>query len=177
MHIRKISHLVFIFCCCLVGWSGLSFAEGDRDNDNRNPKGCLDTGYRFELHTLHLLPAESGPQQSMYFMFNQSSQAVNVYQMRESDGRTLYMNHSIASQKWAVFSTGEKDLKFICSVDSPKMPFGRVVDCGESLRICEYVNVKYGMNNRGNFWLANSYSRNAAIMAVIHYGIIPDWGV
>ena len=145
----------------------------DKDNDNRNPLGCRDVGYQFELKTLHLLPQEAGVQQSMYFIFNQLTEPVNLYQMREADGRTLYLNHSINQKQWGVFSTGEKELKFICTVNDRNFHFGRVVDCAESIRVCEFTNVKYGMNNRGNFWLVNSYSRNAAILAVLHYGIIP----
>ena len=152
-------------------------ATGEKDNDNRNPIGCLDVGYQFELKTLHLLPQEAGVQQSMYFIFNQLDESVNLYQMRDADGRTLYLNHTINQPQWGVFSTGEKELKFICTVKDPNFRFGRVVDCTESLRVCEFTNVKYGMNNRGNYWLVNSYSRNAAINAVIHYGIIPDYRI
>ena len=164
-----VSVVISIICNPAIVW-----AEGvDKDNDNRNPLGCRDVGYQFELKTLHLLPQEAGVQQSMYFIFNQLNESVNLYQMREADGRTLYLNHSINQKQWGVFSTGEKELKFICTVNDPKFHFGRVVDCAESIRVCEFTNVKYGMNNRGNFWLVNSYSRNAAILAVLHYGIIP----
>ena len=152
-----------------LGWA----ASVEKDNDNRNPVGCRDVGYQFELETLHLLPQEAGPQQSMYFIFNKLNQSVNLYQMRDTDGRTLYLNHSINQHQWGVFSTGEKELKFICTVNDPKFHFGRIVDCAESLRVCEFTHVIYGMNNRGNYWLVNSYGRNAAVNAVIHYGIIP----
>ena len=155
-----------------LGWTA-EISE-KKDNDNRNPNGCLDVGYKFELQTLHLLPPEQGAQQSLYLVFNQLDVPLNLYQMRDSDGnRNLYLNHTINLHQWGVFSTGEKELKFICTVNDPKLRFGRVVNCADSVRICEYTNVIYGMNNRGNYWLVNSYTRNAAVREVVHYGIIP----
>lgn len=149
-------------------------AREERDNDNRNPTGCHDVGYRYELKTLHLLTQEAGAQQSMYFLFNRLNEPLNLYQMHDAGGtRNLYLNHRINQQQWGVFSTGETDLKFICTVSDPKYRFGRVVDCADSVKVCEYTRVIYGLNNRGNYWLVNSYSRNAAVRAVVHYGIIP----
>src|SRR3990167_3692314 len=119
--IRKILLLmVLIVVSVVAGWA----SGEDKDNDNRNPIGCRDVGYQFELKTLHLSPQEAGPQQSMYFIFNQRNESVNLYQMRDIDGRTLYLNHSINPHKWGVFSTGEKEIKFICTVNDPKFHFG-----------------------------------------------------
>ena len=162
----------------LLGVTPLNFAAVDKaekeDKDNRNPVGCRDVGYQFDLKTLQLLPREAGVNQSMYFIFNKRDKAVNLYQMRDDDSsRSLYLNHVITARQWGVFSTTEKEVKYICTVADSASRYGKVVDCADSLRVCEYANVKYGLNNRGNFWLVNSTSRNAAVRDVVRYGIIP----
>lgn len=144
------------------------------DKDQRNPLGCRDMGYQYELKALHLLPKVAGDIQSLYFIFNNLNQQVNLYQMRSDESsRSLYLNHAIRSKQWAVFSTSESEVKFICTVPDPKQRYGKVVDCGESVRVCEYINVKYGLNNRGNFWVVSSNTRDAAVKDVLRYGIIP----
>ncbi|MFA5960639.1 MAG: endopeptidase IV [Tatlockia sp.] len=150
-----------------------SKATVEKDN-GKPPIGCRNTGYDFVLQTLHLSPGGNGLNQSMYFLYNQSNQAITLYQMRSEDSaRSLYLNHVIGAHEWGIFSTGEKQVKYICTVPNRNMTYGQVVDCAQSLTVCEYVNVKYGLNNRGNFWLANSSTRNGAVNAVVHYGIIP----
>lgn len=145
-----------------------------KDDSDKSPLGCKDLGYRFELKTLRLLPGEVGEQQSLYFIFNLRSQRVNLYQMLKNDStRSMYLNNAIDSRQWAVLSTSEKKLQYICTVDDPKQSYGKIVDCSESLKICEYARVKYGMNNGGNYWLVKSSARGAAVDSVLHYGIIP----
>ena len=41
------------------------------------------------------------------------------------------------------------------------------------LKVCEYVRVKYGMNNSSNPWLVRSNASSGAIREVVQYGIIP----
>ena len=162
-----------LFCLCMQAYS----AAINSDNDNRNPLGCRDVGYNFELNTLLLTPGESGSRQSLYFIFNKLTEPINLYQMRADEGmRTLYLNHSIQQQQWAVLATSEKTLRFLCTINlsaAKVSHYGRIVNCSDSIKICEYNNVIFGLNNRGNYWLNNSYSRNGAVNAVVHYGVIP----
>lgn len=165
-----------LFLLCTV--YGISSATGDNDmdsdKDTHNPLGCRDMGYRFELKTLQLTAAQIGDRQSLYFILNKLNQPVNFYQMRDTQGsRDLYLNHVLHPQQWGVLSMGEKNLHYICTVNDAAYRYGRIVDCGESLQVCEYNNVVYGMNNRGNYWLVNSNSKNAALREVVRYGMIP----
>jgi hypothetical protein len=145
----------------------------EKDN-NKNPLGCRNVGYQFDMKTVHLLPTEFGHKQSMYFLFNKLGQKVTLYQMRDEDSsRSMYLNHVINAGQWAVLSTSEPKVKYICTVPDNKLPHGQIVDCGESLKVCEYTNVKFGMNNRGNYWLVNSNTRGGALQEVLRYGIIP----
>ncbi|CEK09913.1 hypothetical protein [Legionella hackeliae] len=161
------------FLCTGAG-NVLAAKEAKEVEDNRNPLGCYDTGYQFDLKTLHLFPGKAGEIQSMYFLFNSLNQKVNLYQMRdEESSRTMYMNHTIQPGQWAVLSTSEKKVKFICAVPDGKEEYGKIVDCADSVRVCEYTNVRYGLNNRGNYWIVNSNTRSGALREVVHYGIIP----
>ena len=145
-----------------------------RSDDNKPPLGCRDLGYRFELKTLHLLPDDAGERNSMYFLYNKSDRAINLYQMRqEESAHSAFLNHAIRSYEWAVFATSEKDIKFICATPVRGSRYGDIVDCSKYLKVCEYNNVKFGLNNRGNYWLVNSRSRNSAVREVVRYGIIP----
>lgn len=147
-------------------------------DDNRNPTGCLDTGYKFDMHTMKLLTKSSGASQSLYFIFNKSPQVVNLFQMRkEESSRSMFLNHAIGGNQWAVLATSETPMDYICTTPKAGTPYGNIIDCSRNLRICEYVNVKFGLNNKGNFWLVNSSSRNSAVMGVVRYGIIPDYKV
>jgi len=142
--------------------------------DNRNPIGCMDNGYEFDLDTLRLVSNAVGAKQALYFLHNTSTTNITLYQMRgEESSRSMYLNHVINAGQWAVLSTSEKKMKYICAIPSAKSPYGKIVDCSQSLRVCEYNNVRYGLNNQGNYWLVNSNSRNGAVNAVVHYGIIP----
>jgi hypothetical protein len=144
------------------------------EKEDKYPLGCKDIGYQFELKTLTLLPEQAGERQSLYFVFNALPTNINLYQMRKGDStRTLYLNHVIHARQWAVLSTSEKELKYICTVDQEKLTYGKVVDCAQSIKVCEYARVKYGMNNQGNYWLVNSNTNGGAVREVLHYGIIP----
>lgn len=161
-----------VFVSLLLIASGhLAAAEKE---DNRNPAGCRDVGYSFELKTLHLMPTEAGATQSMYFFYNKLNQKVTLFQMRSEDSsRSMYLNHAINAGQWSVLSTSETKMKYICTIADNKSPYGTIVDCADSLQVCEYTNVKYGLNNRGNYWLVNSNTRGGALREVVRYGIIP----
>lgn len=126
------------------------------------------------MRTLKLLPAQAGEKQSLYFIFNSLSQNINLYQIRKDDStRRTHLNHVIRAQQWAVLSTDETELKYICTVDHAKLSYGKIINCAESLKVSEYVRVKYGMNNAGNHWLVNSNTSRGTIREVVQYGIIP----
>ncbi len=157
-----------------VLFSVMNIGYAAEKRDDKSPLGCRDVGYKFELKTLDLLPEEAGERQSLYFIFNALPQSVNLYQMLKDDStRSMYLNHVIRARQWAVLSTSEKELKYICTVDDAKLSYGKIVDCAESLKVCEYARVKYGMNNKGNYWLVNSNTSGGAVNEVLHYGIIP----
>jgi hypothetical protein len=160
--------------CLAIGHASAAVEEDLEMEDNKPPIGCHNKGYQFDLTTLQLLPGNHSDNQSMYFLFNDLNQPVNLFQMRnEESSRSVYLNHGIGAHEWAVLSTNEKQIKFICTVYSKKYHYGQIIDCSRSLRVCEYSNVRYGLNNRGNYWLLNSSTRNSAVSAVVNYGIIP----
>ena len=140
----------------------------------KSPLGCKDVGYTFKLKVLELLPAEAGEKQSLYFIYNALQQPISLYQMlKDESTRSMHLNHVIHGQQWAVLSTSEEKLKYICTVPDPKLTYGKIIDCAESLKVCEYARVKYGLNNKGNYWLVGSNTSGGAVNEVLHYGIIP----
>lgn len=158
--------------CLSTCFSAMSFAVKP-DPEIRNPLGCKNVGYQFHLNVLNILPASVGDDQSLYFIYNRTKEAVNLYQMRQSESsQSVYLNHTIPAGRWAVLSSSE-NMKYICTVNDRKYMNGRIIDCGNVLKVCEYARVKYGMNNRGNYWLANGNTRDGAVREVIYYGIIP----
>ena len=170
----SLSHAILLIGLCVATFSGFAAVKEKINEEERLPLGCRDVGYQYELKTLNLLPKAAGEQQSLYFIYNRLPQSVNLYQMLKDDStRSMYLNHVIKSRQWAVLSTSEKELKYICTVDDAKKSYGKIIDCADTLKVCEYARVKYGMNNKGNYWLVNSNTRGGAVNEVIHYGIIP----
>ena len=165
---NKLSVIMFV---CLAAASAGYAAE---KADDKSPLGCRDVGYKFDLKVLKLYPEEAGARQSLYFIFNNLPKDISLYQMLKKDStRSMYLNHIIHARQWAVLSTSEKELKYICTVDDAKSSYGKIVDCAESVKVCEYARVKYGMNNEGNYWLVSSNTSGGAVNEVLHYGIIP----
>lgn len=173
----KTSHRNLVLPCLVAsvlifGVQAASFA-GKKTPEIRSPLGCLDVGYKFDLNVLQILPRSTGDDQSLYFMFNKTGKSINLYQMRQSESsQSVYLNHVVRPHRWAVLSSSER-MNYICTVDDRKTSHGKIVDCAETLKVCEYARVKYGMNNRGNYWLVHSNSRNGAVRQVVYYGIIP----
>jgi hypothetical protein len=145
--------------------------EGDV---SKNPLGCRDVGYKFKLSVMSLLPEAEGEKQSLYFIYNRTNKAVSLYQMlQDNSTRSMYLNHVVRPQQWAVLATTEKELKYICTVEDPSSRYGKIVNCSDTLKVCEYARVKFGLNNKGNYWVVNSNTRGGAVGDVIRYGIIP----
>ncbi|STY30304.1 enhanced entry protein EnhB [Legionella wadsworthii] len=140
----------------------------------RFPIGCRAVGYKESLKVLTLFPGKEGALQSLYFFFNKTSQTVSLYQMRDEDSEyTTRYNHTIGGRQWAALATGEPLVKFICTLGDGKTSYGKIIDCADTIKVCEYVNVRFGLNNKGNFWIVDGTTRNGAVNEVVHYGIIP----
>ena len=151
-----------------------SYAVDKESKETRNPLGCRNLGYKYEWNTLHLLPKKAGDVQSLFFVFNKSNRPVRLYQMLPDDGaRITSLDHAISARQWAVLATDEPELRYICTVEDARSSYGRIVNCADSLKVCEYVRVKFGLNNRGNYWLVGSNTRGGAVGQVVRYGIIP----
>ena len=149
-------------------------AKEIKEKEDKSPLGCRDVGYRFTLKTLDILPQEVGEQLSLYFMFNETSSPIHLYQMRNKDDTdAMSLNHVIPPHTWAALSVDAKLVKYACVTDDKKTSFGKIVDCAESLKVCEFAHVKYGMNNRGNFWMVNGNTKGGAVREVLNYGVIP----
>jgi hypothetical protein len=142
--------------------------------ENRFPIGCQPVGFAQDLKVVSLFPGKEGALQSMYFFYNKRPETISLYQMRDKDSEysTRY-NHSIRANSWAVLAVGEPHVKFLCSQGDGKKEYGKILDCAETIKVCEYVHVKFGLNNKGNYWIVDSNSRNGAVNEVVHYGIIP----
>ncbi|GGI85989.1 endopeptidase IV [Legionella impletisoli] len=169
------SLLTWVGIGIMLTLTGIATAKEDEKEERRNPLGCVDVGYAFELKTLNLFPQEAGERNSLYFILNKSNRPINLYQMRQGDSSySMYLNHEISPNRWAVLSTCEKEIKYVCTIEDKKSKYGKVVDCAENLQVCEFARVRFGLNNRGNHWIVNSNTRGGAVREVVHYGIIPQ---
>ncbi len=149
-------------------------SEDDVEDLGKRPLGCKDVGYRFTLNTLSLLPQVNGDKQSLYFIYNKLKEPVHLYQMRqEESAHSLFLNHTILAEQWGALATSEPELKYICTVENVKSTYGNIVNCNEAVAVCEYARVKFGLNNKGNYWIVNSNTRDATVRDVTRYGIIP----
>ncbi|KGP62251.1 endopeptidase IV [Legionella norrlandica] len=148
--------------------------KAEKKDDAKFPLGCTPVGYQQDLKVLTLFPGKEGALQSMYFIYNKLPETISLYQMHDKESLYSYwLNHSVRGNSWAVLATGERKVKFICTLGDGKTSYGKIVDCAEAVKVCEYVNVKFGLNNKGNFWIVDSNTRNGAVSQVVHYGIIP----
>ncbi|WP_367607314.1 endopeptidase IV [Legionella sp. W05-934-2] len=151
-----------------------TIAKAEKKDDNTNPLGCRDVGYEFDMRLLHLKPGAVGERNSMYFIHNKLGQKLTLYQLRKDESaRSMFLNHLIYPNQWAVLSINEVSMKFACSVKNAGKKYGELVDCADAITVCEFNNVKFGLNNRGNYWIVGSSSRNGALRSVVYYGIIP----
>ena len=143
-------------------------------DESKSPLGCRDQGYQYKINVLQIEPEAQGDRQSLYFLYNRMNKPVNLYQMLgDNSVRSMPLNHVINGGQWSVLSTSQKQMKYICTVDDTASKHGKVVSCADAIKVCEYARVKYGLNNRGNYWFSSSTNRNRAVADVLHYGIIP----
>jgi hypothetical protein len=141
--------------------------------EDKNPLGCRDSGYQFTLRTLDLIPHNQEGMPSLFFIYNRTTQPIQLSQMLSlEDSSRTSINHTIPPRQWAVLAMDRKNVKYACSVPNKKSIYGQVTDCAQSLKICNFARVKYGLNNRGNFWMVSGTSKNAALREVTYYGVI-----
>ncbi|MCX7115318.1 MAG: endopeptidase IV [Gammaproteobacteria bacterium] len=145
-----------------------------KENEDNFPTECKTAGYHFKMKTVELAPDQSTQKQAMYFFHNTGSEDLQLYQMRGKDSsRSLYLNHTIHPNQWAVLATSEKVTRYICTHPAPKLTQGKIVDCADSVKICQFTHVRFGMNNKGNYWIVDNTDKNSALRGIVHYGIIP----
>lgn len=171
----------------LSGWMHLGFAsmsaevlEGTYKDPAKYPLGCKNVGYRYQLNSLQMSPKidqdglELGDGQTLYFVYNRLAQPITLNQMmKDRSTRSVYLNQTIQANQWAVLATNQKEMSYICSTNPLKYGYGKVVSCADSIKVCEYTRVKFGLNNKGNYWLVSSANRGTAVGNVVRYGIIP----
>jgi len=175
----RVQHLVII-SCLVWGVQQAVNAVPKEPEEQRNPLGCRDMGYQYDLKVLKLFsgmaPEADADRQSLFFMYNRSAKPVHLYQMLDNQSsHSVFLNHTVPQKQWSALATGQKEMKYICTVDDPKSSsqYGKIIDCGDSIKVCEYARVKFGMNNRGNYWIVDGNTRNGAVNQVTWYGIIP----
>jgi hypothetical protein len=131
------------------------------------PNGCYDEGYAFKHKMLTLYPKKEGNRDSVYFIYNQSNHTINLFHAKKTQTHHgVNINNDIKAHRWAVYSSDEEKVRFICTSPSRKYEHGEINDCGEVLKVCEFSNVKFGLNNRGNYWMVDSTSKNTALRKV-----------
>lgn len=137
------------------------------------PKGCHEEGYAFHHNTLTLMPSKAGNNDSVYFVYNKSPNTINLYQLKSAkEHMGLNINNKIRPYNWGVYSSDETLVRFACSIPNNEYAHGKLVDCKERLEVCEYTNVKYGLNNRGNYWMSRSNTRGGALRRVNRLGVL-----
>ncbi len=168
---KKLTHCAWIACASI---SVSTYAGLPIFDESKSPLGCRDQGYHYNINVLEIEPEAEGDRQSLYFLYNRLNKPVNLYQMLgDNSVRSMPLNHVINGQQWSVLSTSQKQMKYICAVDETPTKHGKVVSCADTIKVCEYARVKYGLNNKGNYWFSSSTNRNRAVADVLHYGIIP----
>ena len=137
------------------------------------PRGCHDDGYDYHHKALTLLPAKAGNNDSVYFVYNRSDSTINLYQLKAANEHMgLNINNKIRPYSWGVYSSDESLVRFACTKPSALYDHGKLVDCKSALKVCEYIHVKYGLNNRGNYWMSRSSSKNSALRRVNRIGVL-----
>lgn len=165
---------MFLVTCGLIGSAWAAEVEKPEEMA-RNPLGCRNVGYQYRLNTLQLMPHQEGEPQSLYFLYNSTSQPLKLYQMSgEKSITSTALTHTIPAHQWAALATGLKDVKFLCAVNASDNQLGKVVSCRETVKVCEFAKTRFGLNNKGNYWVSHGNTRGGAVADVVYYGIIPQ---
>ena len=172
--IKLLSLFLCLICSVELHAQTLTKEEKAAKEEARFPIGCRPVGYEQRLKVLTLFPGKEGALQSLYFVYNKLPQTISLYHMRDEDSEyATRINHSIGPKQWAAVAAGEPMVKFICTLGDGKNTYGKIIDCAQTVNVCEYVNVKFGLNNKGNLWISEGNTRNGAVNDVVRYGIIP----
>lgn len=140
------------------------------------PGGCRPAGFVFKHKVLRLLPNAAGNSQSLFFIHNKTMSSVKLYQMRTGDEPfIMHLNNTIRPNQWGVFASDEKVANFICTKPNHKSKYGNIIDCSKALELCEYTNVKFSINNHGNYWAVRSNAKYPARRQVINQGVLLRW--
>lgn len=138
IHVRCLVSTILL----LVGMGSIAATQGapkvpKAADPGKSPLGCRDVGYQFEYNILRFLPELDADRNSLYFIFNRLGQPLHLYQTHKDEStRTMYLNHTINAKQWAVLATNERSLKYICTVDDGKLPYGKIVSCTDSVKVC-----------------------------------------
>lgn len=138
------------------------------------PTGCSPIGFKFSNGVLVLAPVHKAEaqQQVIYFIQNKSKQDILFTDQRDSNlPYIMHNNNSLKSNLWAVFAADSKT-KFICSKTDKAQTVQSILDCEDLVKVCEYANVKFALNNRGNYWATSNMSMSEAIREIVHQGIL-----
>ena len=161
---KLLSYLLLLF-------SFVVYAE----DDHKRPHGCKEVGYQYLFKTLEIQPRSEGDKESLYFFYNKTDEPIKLYHMLGNTAPIkTFLNHTLEPKLWAVLITGEGNVKYICAKNAEGSQLGEIVDCQSHLTVCEFPNTRFGLNNRGNFWLVKADIRASAIRQVERYGIIPE---
>lgn len=145
--------------------SGL--ARSNPEDEHKMPNGCRQVGYAFKYKQLMLYPEKAGLALSVYFMYNKSEYPVRLYQTRgDEDAYFSHLVNTIQPGRWGALSVDDKFMKFICTKVESRSNYGRITDCQDLLQVCEWDNVLFGVNNRGNYWAVTSNSRSGAMRII-----------
>jgi hypothetical protein len=159
-----------LLCYLWICFAFLAYAQ----DDSQRPFGCKKMGYRYVYQILEIEPRAEGDRESLYFFYNRSDEPIKLYQMLGNAApMKTFLNHILEPKRWAVLITGEENVKYICAKHANEKELGDIVDCQSQLSVCEFPKTKFGLNNRGNFWLVQADSRENAVRQVERYGIIP----
>lgn len=138
------------------------------------PTGCKQVGYGFANGVLVLTPYHKNidQKQVIYFIQNISKQEIVFSDQR--DGNTPYIMHNdntLKPDQWGVYAA-DVTTKFMCSNKDKTQTLQSIVDCENTVKVCEYANVKFAPNNRGNYWATTDMSMSGAVTEIIHQGVL-----
>ena len=92
----------------------------------------------------------------------------------DNTAHSTFLNHTMRPKQWAVLATGEPIVKYMCAIKAEGSNLGTMVSCKNTVKVCEFARTRFGLNNRGNFWIVQGNTRAGAVSEVVHYGIIPQ---
>jgi hypothetical protein len=165
-----------IVICLLFADSAMAKKSKSKDKGPLFPTGCRVTGFSFNHYVLNLHPHQAGNQQSLYYIHNESNQLIRLYHVQDTEKPyIIHLNNTIKPGQWSAFATADKDVKFICTVIKKNSKKRRIVDCAKKLKVCEYPNVEFAINNYGNYWAVSSNSKKGTTRSIVRQGIFLHW--